>query len=89
MNNSSDPCATMSKEELLDALGETSERTFDNKRATLERDHGFPTKLPGLKRWSRSAVNRWIDTNGETYMPDPTATDGVGNATVALERRYG
>lgn len=47
-----------------------SEATFRAKRALLERDHNFPAKMPGCNGWSEPAVCRWIETNGETYLPE-------------------
>lgn len=79
--------ATLTRTEVCELLN-ISERTFDNKRSTLERDFGFPPKLPGLKCWSRAAVTRWVTTNGETFMPDPNDPDGVADAQEHLEARY-
>lgn len=64
-----------------------SEDTFRNKRRRLEAA-GFPRKLPGCARWSRAAVLRWIETNGETYLP--ADLDGRPDAPGlnALEARY-
>lgn len=50
-------------------LGYKSENTFRNKRLLLEEEGGFPRKLPGINGWSRPAVERWIETNGGTYLP--------------------
>lgn len=53
-----------------------AEATFREKRLRLERDHGFPPRLPGCNRWSLPAVRRWISTNGGTYLPaDSTHND--------------
>lgn len=73
---------------VLDAAGVAallglSRGHFFNRRRALEAA-GFPCRLPGLAGWSRACVMRWIETNGETFMP--VATDGAaGNP---LEERY-
>ena len=51
------------------ALLSCAESTFREKRQRLERDHGFPPRLPGCNGWSLPAVRRWIATNGATYLP--------------------
>jgi len=37
---------------------------FYSRRAGLEAA-GFPRKLPGTERWSRRAVNDWIESGGQ------------------------
>lgn len=54
---------------------------FYTQRPKLEREGGFPPRLPGVAGWSRAAVLRWIDTNGATHLPAPV---GVNE----LEARY-
>lgn len=66
-------------------LGLRAVETFYNKRQTLE-ERGFPKKLPGINGWSRPAILRWIETNGETYLPEIPAPDLAG--VERLERRY-
>lgn len=64
-----------------------SETTFKRDRLELE-DLGFPQKLPGLNKWSRAAVTRWIETNGKTY--EPAAPDAaLQDVTRQLEAEYG
>lgn len=57
---------TIDAREVAGLLG-IAETTFRNKRARLEIEDHFPPKLPGGNRWSRPAVVRWIETNGESY----------------------
>lgn len=65
---------------------------FRSIRKKLE-DNGFPRKLPGLSKWSKPAVRRWIRTNGETFLPaEPKPTiDGVASLaglSFQLEKDY-
>lgn len=69
-------------EQVAGLLGFRTRATFDAKRPALEAA-GFPRKLPGLNRWSRACVLRWIETNGETHLPE--AQPGLDD----LEKRYG
>ena len=46
-----------------------AERTFRQKARELTEKHGFPARLPGFNAWSTTAVERWIDTNGLTFLP--------------------
>lgn len=70
-----------------------SEESFRRKVGLLERLHRFPPKLPGHNKWSRPAVERWIETNGETHQPpaplpsSPEAARLAGEAA-ALEGVY-
>lgn len=66
-----------------------SEATFRAKRRELEVDHNFPPKLPGCNGWSLPAVSRWIETNGETYLPpQPDDTAALAEAAAGIERDY-
>lgn len=57
-------------------------QNFYNRRHALEAN-GFPKKLPGMNAWSRAAVLRWIETNGQTFQPaEPAARANT------LEERY-
>lgn len=60
-------------------LGMSTE-TFARKRARLEAEHGFPTKLPGLNSWSAPAIIHWLRTNGGTY--------GAGAPTISDDDPY-
>ncbi|MEQ9244503.1 MAG: hypothetical protein RLO21_00795 [Nitratireductor sp.] len=65
-----------------------NESYFRNRRATLERDHGFPPKLPGINGWSKAAVMRWISTNGETYLPgQPRAEHSSEEVSITVAAR--
>lgn len=64
-------------------LGWRSVESFYNNRDKLLAA-GFPEKLEAVNGWSRPAIMRWLETNGETYAPpEPEAA-----AIRALERRY-
>lgn len=74
-------------QEVAKLLGYRCRKSFDDKRQTLEK-LGFPPKVPGLNNWSRAAVLRWIETNGETYLPTmPDAAAAIDGA-ISLEQRY-
>lgn len=73
-------------------IGLPSEDAFYRRRAALEAS-GFPQKLPGLPRWSRACVLRWIETNGETFLPaaPAAAVSPVfygGDIPLSLEEAY-
>lgn len=72
-------------------IGLPSEDAFYRRRPALEAE-GFPKKLPGLPRWSRACVLRWIETNGATYQPAaPVAADPLaytGALLPSLEKVY-
>ncbi|WP_057464491.1 hypothetical protein [Pseudovibrio sp. POLY-S9] len=57
---------TYNRSELCEALG-LSENNFDRLRKKLEAE-GFPTRLPGMARWSRPAVHAWIAANGDALL---------------------
>lgn len=81
---------TLYARQVADMLG-FSEAYFLDRRASLEAEHGFPGKLPGLNRYSRAAVLRWIETNGRTYLPAEPETDPVGVLGLSirdLEKEY-
>lgn len=76
----------MSGAEVAAMLGYKSAPGFYTRRLALEAE-GFPKKLPGLNGWSRTAILRWIDTNGETYrLAD--GDDRIDAAARALEQEY-
>ena len=78
----------VSAEEVAEMLHWSSAATFYTKRPMLEAK-GFPPKLPGINGWSRAAVLRWIETNGQTYLPAmPEIAGGIGEGAIELERRY-
>lgn len=84
------PRLTWPKASVAHALG-ISEATFDKKRAILEREHGFPAKLPGLNMWSIPAIRSWISSNGQSIAPLPVPNDDpeIGAIVSALELEYG
>lgn len=55
---------TIDPAELADWLGYASADRFTNATRTLISKHGFPRKLPGVPRWSRTAVLQWIERQG-------------------------
>jgi hypothetical protein len=55
---------TIDTEELARWLGYASGPKFQNAAPALTKSHGFPRKLPGVKRWSRKAVLQWIERQG-------------------------
>lgn len=71
------PARTIKALEVAQLLGCT-ETTFRSKRRKLEAEHGFPPKLPGCNGWSLPAVERWIATNGNTYLPGSPEDVAVG-----------
>jgi len=78
--------------QVADMLGWT-ERHFLERRDALEREQGFPGRLPGLNRYSRAAVLRWIETNGRTWQPRAdeavTVSGGALELSIqALEEEY-
>ncbi|SFT66880.1 hypothetical protein SAMN05444141_102651 [Pseudovibrio denitrificans] len=60
------PPKTYTRRELCEVLG-LKENNFDRVRKDLE-GSGFPTRLPGLARWSRPAVHAWIASNGDEHL---------------------
>lgn len=67
-------------------LGFRSVTSFSTERRTRLEANGFPAKLPGLNGWSRPAIMRWLEANGETAMS--TEPEHAGRPS-ALERRFG
>lgn len=55
---------TIDPDELALWLGYASGDRFQNATPALIKTHGFPKKLPGVKRWSRKAVLQWIERQG-------------------------
>lgn len=55
---------TIDTEELAQWLGYANGAKFQNGAPALIKSHGFPRKLPGVKRWSRKAVLQWIERQG-------------------------
>ena len=75
--------AVLTAKEIAPLLGWRSVESFYNNRAKLEAG-GFPPKLPGVNSWSRAAVLRWIDSNGDQAPPPAPALPRVNR----LEERY-
>lgn len=67
-----------------------TENWFFERRDVLEKHHGFPPKLPGLAGWSYACVMRWIETNGQTFLPSGAdAAVEPGGKVTPLTRRFG
>lgn len=81
--NQPGPAARPGVELVLDAagvaalIGLPSEDAFYRRRVELEAA-GFPARLPGLPRWSRPCILRWIETNGVTHLPGVAGTTLYG-----------
>lgn len=71
------PARTITAKEVAERLNCTESR-FRSKRRKLELDHGFPPKLPGCNAWSEPAVSRWIETNGNSYLPIDAGAEHTG-----------
>lgn len=55
----------------------------------LQNSHGFPRRLPALRNvWSKPAVDRWFEMNGEAAKPSPGMVAATAAADV-LQQRYG
>lgn len=69
--------------EVAAMLGFRCRESFSRSRREALEAAGFPRKLPGLNGWSRPAIMRWIENNGETAANDPTPP-----VQTPLERRF-
>lgn len=86
-----DGSMTCNAVEVAHLLG-LSERIFNKRRPELTAA-GFPSKLPGVGKWSRPAVVAWISSNGETSVAQPRGVDrgdtGIEAIASDLEGQYG
>ncbi|MGZ5905142.1 MAG: hypothetical protein ACXWKQ_07325 [Reyranella sp.] len=65
-----------------------SEPMFRKKAAGLQA-LGFPGRLPGLAKWSRPAVVRWISSNGATTQQSgPPLDETLAIEVSELEKDY-
>jgi len=69
--------------EVARLLNWTCRVSFDNHRLELEAN-GFPKKLPGINGWSKPAIMRWLEINGQADAGAEPA-----NAPTPLQRRFG
>jgi len=74
-------------------LGLTQAQFDSSRRRKRLAEAGFPSRLPGMAGlWSAPAVDHWIATNGNTYLPMMQAADDeagqLARATRALDDRY-
>jgi hypothetical protein len=65
-----------------------TEGWFHNRRVVMEERYGFPPKLPGMAGWSYACVMRWIETNGQTFLPADNETPPAAGRDNRLEARY-
>ena len=77
---------TLTRDEVAELL-DISRGHLDNKYEELLRNN-FPTKLPGLNKWSHRAVLDWIECNGQT-VPDRDINADITAERAALEQSYG
>lgn len=72
--------------EVAALLGYRCRESFSRDRREALENAGFPKKLPGLNGWSKPAIMRWLENNGdmssEPAVPAP-------RAPTPLERRFG
>ncbi len=74
----------------LAVLFQRSSATMRGYIEQLQKEHRFPTKLPCFDNlWSRPAVDRWFETNGETNLVPPAGSPHLDKAIAALNGKYG
>lgn len=69
--------------EVAALLGFRCRESFSRTRRETLEAAGFPKKLPGLNGWSKPAILRWLESNGEL-----ASNDDVPAAKTRLERRF-
>lgn len=77
---------TLSAAEVAGMLG-LSPSQFYRRARLLRRVHGFPSPLPGLRRYSRAAVLEWIDSGGMPAGSGPPALLRDKSPTAILVER--
>lgn len=80
-------CLTLTKGQLATLFG-ISAPTLDKRLPALERDEGFPRRIPGTNTWSRPAVESWFATFGLPASIEPVRVAEIDQARHALEQRY-
>jgi len=74
--------------EVAALLGYRCRESFSrNRRLELEAA-GFPKKLPGLNGWSKPAILRWLDANGEVEDVAGVVEAPARRGPSPLERRF-
>jgi len=74
----------------LAVLFQRSSATMRGYIEQLQKEHRFPTKLPCFDNlWSKPAVDRWFETNGETDFAPPVGSANLDRARAALNSKYG
>ncbi|NUR12326.1 MAG: hypothetical protein HOQ20_10865 [Bradyrhizobium sp.] len=76
----------ISSTEVAELLRYRCRESFSRKRRALEAI-GFPKKLPGLNGWSRPAIERWLENNGQVASNDDTPP--AARKPTRLERMFG
>lgn len=71
-------------DEVAAILGYRGRDGFSNRRRALEAA-GFPRKVPGLNGWSRPAIERWLEANGDLERIAPPE---AANGPTRLEKRF-
>ncbi|RUV57632.1 MULTISPECIES: hypothetical protein [unclassified Mesorhizobium] len=69
--------------EVAALLGYRCRESFSRSRREALEAAGFPKKLPGLNGWSKPAIMRWLENNGELASNDDAPTQPT-----PLERRF-
>ncbi|AID30834.1 hypothetical protein MCHK_3027 [Mesorhizobium huakuii 7653R] len=70
--------------EVAALLGYRCRESFSRTRRETLEAAGFPRKLPGLNGWSKPAIMRWLESNGEL-----ASNDDKPAGKTPLERRFG
>ena len=74
----------------LAVLFQRSSATMRSYIDTLQEKHGFPAKLPCFDNlWSRPAVDRWIEGNGQAATPQLPVDPWQAEIRSALTAKYG
>lgn len=72
-------------DEVAAILGYRGRDGFSRERRLRLEAAGFPRKVPGLNGWSRPAIERWLEANGD---PEKIALPEAANRPTRLERRF-
>lgn len=73
----------ISSVEVAALLGYRCRESFSRARRETLEAAGFPKKLPGLNGWSKPAIMRWLENNGEL-----AGNDDKPAQKTPLERRF-
>ena len=78
---------TYTLEELQHELHYKTSNSVRHWIAKMEKDEGFPRKLPGCARWSKPAVDHWFENWGKPVMIQ--VKPKIEIMREQLEKRYG